>query len=65
MPTLVMVGDDEAKTTSDVSHWASAEILVRAIPHAKLVVVPDSGHYYFFAKPEVTHRIIRDFLREP
>ncbi len=65
MPTLVMVGDDEAKTTSDISHSASAEILVRAISHAKLVVVPDSGHYYFFAKPEETHRAIRAFLKEP
>jgi pimeloyl-ACP methyl ester carboxylesterase len=65
VPTLVLVGDDEAKTTSDISHWASAESLVRGIPQAKLVVVPDSGHYYFFAKPEATHRIIRDFLNQP
>ena len=65
VPTLLMVGDDEAKTTSDISHSASAEILVRAIPRAKLVILPDSGHYYFFAKPEATNRIIRDFLKEP
>jgi pimeloyl-ACP methyl ester carboxylesterase len=64
VPTLVMVGDDEAKTTSDISHWASAEILARSIPNAKLVVLPDSGHYYFFAKPEETNRAIREFLRE-
>ncbi|MGE5306281.1 MAG: alpha/beta fold hydrolase [Alphaproteobacteria bacterium] len=64
VPTLVMVGDDEAHTTSDISHWASAEILARSIPNAKLVVLPDSGHYYFFAKPEETNRVIREFLRE-
>lgn len=64
VPALVMVGDDEAQTTSDISHWASAEILARSIPNAKLVVLPDSGHYYFFAKPEETNRAIREFLRE-
>lgn len=64
VPTLIMVGDDEAKTTSDISHWAAAEILARSIPNAKLVVLPDSGHYYFFAKPEETNRAIREFLQE-
>jgi 3-oxoadipate enol-lactonase len=64
VPTLVMVGDDEAKTTMDISHWESAQILAHTIPRAKLVVFPDSGHYYFFAKPEETNRAIRDFLRE-
>lgn len=64
VPTLVMVGDDEAKTASDISHWASAEILARDIPRAKLVVFPDSGHYYFFAKPEATNQAIREFLKE-
>jgi len=64
VPTLVMVGDDEAKTTMDISHWASAEILARELPHAKLVVFPDSGHYYFFAKPDETNRVIREFLQE-
>lgn len=64
VPTLVMVGDDEAKTTSDISHWTSAEILARGIPHAKLVIFPDSGHYYFFARPEATNQAIRDFLKE-
>jgi len=64
VPTLVMVGDDEAKTTMDISHWASAEILAREISRAKLVVFSDSGHYYFFAKPEETNRVIREFLRE-
>ena len=64
VPTLVMVGDDEARTTSDISHWASAEILAQGIPRAKLVVLPDSGHYYFFAKPEETNHVIREFLED-
>ncbi len=64
VPTLVLVGDNEVKTTSDISHWASAEILARTIPNAKLVVLSDSGHYYFFAKPEETNRAIREFLQE-
>ncbi|MBI4527065.1 MAG: alpha/beta fold hydrolase [Deltaproteobacteria bacterium] len=64
VPTLVTVGDDEARTTSDISHWTSADILARTIPRAKLVVFPDSGHYYFFAKPEATNKAIREFLTE-
>jgi pimeloyl-ACP methyl ester carboxylesterase len=63
VPTLLTIGDDEARTTSDISHSESAKILARSIPHAKLVVIPDSGHYYFFTNPEVTNRSIRDFLR--
>jgi pimeloyl-ACP methyl ester carboxylesterase len=63
VPTLVTVGDDEAKTTSDISHSKSAEILAGGIPNAKLVIFPDSGHYYFFAKPELTNKTIRDFLK--
>jgi pimeloyl-ACP methyl ester carboxylesterase len=63
VPTLIMVGDDETKTTSDISHWAAAEILARDIPNAKLVVLPDSGHYYFFTKAEETNRFMREFLQ--
>jgi pimeloyl-ACP methyl ester carboxylesterase len=62
VPTLVMVGDDEARTTSDISHWESAHVLARTIPGARLVILPDSGHYYFFAKPEETNQAIREFL---
>ncbi|MFQ5684351.1 MAG: alpha/beta fold hydrolase, partial [Candidatus Binatia bacterium] len=62
VPTLLTVGDDESKTTSDISHSRSAEILAEGIPNAKLAVIPDSGHYYFFTRPEVTNEAIRDFL---
>jgi pimeloyl-ACP methyl ester carboxylesterase len=64
VPTLVMVGEDEGHTTSDISHRTSADILAAGIPHTKLVVLPDQGHHYFFAIPETVHRVIRDFLKE-
>lgn len=63
VPTLITVGDDEGKTTTDISHRASAEILCRSIPNAKLVVFADSGHYYFFSNPEATNEAIREFLK--
>lgn len=64
VPTLIMVGDDEARTSSDISHRASADILALSIPQARLVVFPDSGHYYFFSNPEATNKAIRHFLKE-
>ncbi len=64
VPTLIMVGDDETKTSSDISHVESAEILASGIPNARSVVFPDSGHYYFFTYPEATNKAIREFLKE-
>jgi aminoacrylate hydrolase len=61
-PTLIMVGDDEDHSAVDKTHSEAARIQARAIPNAKLVVMPDAGHHYPFLQPEATHRAMRDFL---
>lgn len=61
-PTLIMVGDDEGHSAVDKTHSEAARIQARAIPNAKLVVMPDSGHHYPFLQPEMTHRAMRAFL---
>ncbi len=64
VPTLLLVGDDEGHSSADISHWDSAKILADNIPNARLVVIPDQGHYYPFVDPETTHRVVREFLAE-
>lgn len=64
VPTLLMVGDDEGHSTSDITHWDSAQILADGIPNARLVVLPGQGHYYPFADPRTTNRLVREFLAE-
>ena len=55
-PTLIMAGDDDMIPVSHaVETWAS-------IPHAKLCVVPDAGHFWLKEKPELANQIILDFL---
>jgi pimeloyl-ACP methyl ester carboxylesterase len=64
MPALVMVGDDEDHGAQvGLTHLASARQLAEQIPGAKLAVLKDQGHYYYFSAPEETSRVIRDFLR--
>ncbi|MEA2905759.1 MAG: hypothetical protein QOI12_3146 [Alphaproteobacteria bacterium] len=63
VPTLVLVGDHEDHGSSHgTTHKAFAESLARAIAGARLAVIPGQGHYYPLAAPELTHRIIREFL---
>jgi 3-oxoadipate enol-lactonase len=61
-PTLVLVGDDEHHGAADTSHWEAAHYLARAIPEAKLVVLPGEGHHYLATHPEAAHRAIRKFI---
>jgi pimeloyl-ACP methyl ester carboxylesterase len=46
-----------------MSHRAGADILVKGIPNAELVVLPGERHSYFYTEPEKVHGIMRDFLR--
>jgi pimeloyl-ACP methyl ester carboxylesterase len=38
--------------------------LVKGIPNAKLVVLPNQKHNYFASDPETAHKVIREFLRD-
>jgi hypothetical protein len=62
-PTLVMIGDDEDHgALHGTTHKQFAERLAAIIPGARFVVMPNAGHYYAYAEPVATHRVIRDFL---
>jgi pimeloyl-ACP methyl ester carboxylesterase len=41
----------------------SSDILARGIPNAKLVLLKDERHSYFFANPDAAHKAIREFIK--
>ena len=55
-PTLVMLGDD------DIVSIEHAAALQRALPSAQLAVVPGASHALPLEKPDLTNRLILDFL---
>jgi 3-oxoadipate enol-lactonase len=64
VPTLVLVGDQEDTPGAAMSHRRSSEILAKGIPDSKFVVLPKQKHNYFASAPDVTHRVIREFLAQ-
>jgi 3-oxoadipate enol-lactonase/4-carboxymuconolactone decarboxylase len=60
LPALVVVGEHDAATPV-----ASAEALCRAIPDARLVVVPGAAHISTVEQPEAVLAALRDFLAVP
>lgn len=59
MPTLVIVGADDAATRPD-----KARRIADRIPTARLEVVPDSGHSSTVEQPEIVTRLIETFVDE-
>ena len=57
VPTLVVVGESDALVPLDV-----AERLAKAIPGARLEVVPQAGHVANLENPEVFNRVFAEFL---
>ena len=58
VPTLVLCGEEDHQNLP-----ASREI-ARAIPRAKLEVVPDAGHVWNVEQPERFTRTLLDFARD-
>ena len=58
VPTLVLVGDGDPVTPLD-----RAEEMAAAIPHAKLVVVPECGHLSTLEQPEAVNRALVEWIR--
>ncbi len=56
-PTLVVAGDRDATVAR-----VAKEELARGIPGARLVVVPDSGHATHYDQPEITNRVVLEFV---
>jgi pimeloyl-ACP methyl ester carboxylesterase len=62
VPTLVLIGDDEDHgPPGHKTHGAFAESLSREIPNARLIVLKDQGHYYYYSAADETNKIIREF----
>ncbi|HZP12265.1 MAG TPA: alpha/beta hydrolase, partial [Nevskiaceae bacterium] len=55
-PVLVMAGDHDVITRS---HTLS---IYRALPHAQLWIIPDTGHDTFAQRPEAVNSAILTFL---
>lgn len=58
-PVLVMSGDHDAIL---LDHTIA---LYRALPHARLCVLPGTGHGTFLERPEWVNRIVEEFLTTP
>jgi pimeloyl-ACP methyl ester carboxylesterase len=63
-PTLILVGDGDQNMTSEMNHRMSSEVLVKGIPNAKLILLPNERHSYFFSYPDLAHQAIREFIKD-
>ena len=58
-PALVIAGDhDFVSIEETVEIW-------RGLPHAQLLILPDTGHGTLQTRPETVNRVIADFLEAP
>jgi pimeloyl-ACP methyl ester carboxylesterase len=57
VPTLVITGGRDVITPP-----ANSRLIARAIPDARLVLVPGAGHSFLFQEPIRVARVIDDFL---
>jgi proline iminopeptidase len=58
IPTLVLHGD------ADLIPVACATHIAQAIPGARLVVLPDCGHFAYLERPAAVYQEITAFFRE-
>lgn len=56
IPTLVLHGDQ------DLVPVEVARRIAGAMPHARLVVLPDCGHFAFLEQPDAVHAAVTEFL---
>ena len=57
VPALILHGADD-----QLIPVTEAEAMAAAMPHAKLVVVPDAGHLLNLEQPDFFNDAVRDFL---
>jgi aminoacrylate hydrolase len=63
-PTLVIVGDLDNQSATGHSQRQQSELMAKAIPRARYVVIANEAHNYFMTNPDEAHRAIRKFLGE-
>ncbi|MEO5348792.1 MAG: alpha/beta hydrolase [Magnetococcus sp. YQC-3] len=59
-PTLVLAGEEDRLVP-----LANGQRLAQSIPHARLIVIPDTDHLFFLEKQAEVAAIIARFLRQP
>ncbi len=57
VPTLVVVGDDDF-----IAGPACADAMLRELPNAGLVTIPDAGHFAYVEQPEAFRAALTGFL---
>ncbi len=57
-PALVVVGEDDF-----ICGPACADAIVRELPDARLVAIPDAGHFVYVEQPEAFRAALTGFLR--
>ncbi len=57
LPTLVIVGRHDF-----ITNVAMAEEMVKHIPHARLEIFEDSGHFALIEEPEKFYRVVKEFV---
>ena len=60
VPAHVIVGRQDAWST-----LPQHEAMARSIPHARLSVIEESGHFVPVEQPDALNAVIRDFLAQP
>ena len=58
-PTLILFGAHDA-----VVPPANAELLARQIPHSRVHILPDAGHFFPLETPEDAASVVVEFMRE-
>jgi 3-oxoadipate enol-lactonase len=64
VPALIVVGEHEDHGASGPTHLASAKLLSQNLPNARLIVLKDQGHYYYFSDSERLNGAIREFMAQ-
>lgn len=64
LPALIVVGENEDHGASGLTHLASAKLLSKSLPNARLVMIKDQGHYYYFSDSESLNNAIREFIAQ-
>ena len=55
--TLILLGSNERQSFQDAAKWMN-----EAIPHSRVVIVPDAGHASVRERPDFTVACLREFL---
>jgi pimeloyl-ACP methyl ester carboxylesterase len=58
-PALFLWGDRD-----QLVPWRFGRHVTDALPHVRSLVLEDCGHVPQFEHPELTHRLVRDFLAQ-